>query len=175
MVGRKVTTSNSYYLAIYCGAEIKNLDTFLQEYDLNYYTNRNNMTFRTFIIWFSQKTDNPVTYKYDLPFRYVDGNNLGNVYTTFSSYIYDYGYKGMIILIMIMATIIEIIYEKSKRSILKDKPNIMILIYGYMFSSIILAFYSNKFYEQNDNIMFIYAILSWFIFNNTLTKIKFKK
>ncbi len=175
LVGREVNTTSTYYLAIYCGADIKNLDLFLEEYDRERYVDKNNMTFINLNNWLGPKLGYVEPYKYDLPFRRINEYSLGNVYTTFYAYIYDYGFLGLIVLVALMAIILQYVYEKAKRTELSNAPNIWILIYGYMFSSIVLAFFSNKFYEQNFNISFVYNIVLWLIFNKTILLIKIKR
>ena len=174
LVGRSFTTSNTYYLAIYCGAEIKNLDMYLENYESNIVPNKNNMTFISINNWLGPKLGYTQPYKYDLPFRSINEYTLGNVYTTFYAYIYDYGYIGIIILVPLMALILQFVYEKAKNTTLTNQPNIWILIYGYMFSSIVFSFFSNKFYEQNFNITFFYNIILWIIFNKFLLKLRVK-
>ena len=174
LVGRNVSTTSTYYLAIYCGAEIKNLDTFISEYGTTINPNKKNMTFRNFNSWMGPKLGYTEPYKYDLPFRSINDYSLGNVYTTFYAYIYDYGYVGMIVLVSIMSIILQSIYEKCKRVKMSNAPNMSILLYGYMFSSIVLSFFSNKFYEQNFNSSLFYCIVLWFIFNRVLI-ITYKK
>ena len=71
-----------------------------------------------------------------------------------------------------MAIISQIIYEKCKRVKINKRPSIYIIIYGYIFSSLVLSFFSNKFYEQNINPTFIYCIPLWNIYNFFITKDK---
>lgn len=173
-VGREVSTTNTYYLGIYCGAEIKNLDLYLQEYKYEINPDKKNMTFRNLILWIGPALYNVEPYGYDLPFRSVNNNNLGNVYTTFYAFLYDYGYIGVVVLVALMAFILQFVYEKCKRAIIGNKPNIWILVYGYMFSAIALSFFSNKFYEQNFNATFVYSIVLWIIYNKVFISMKFK-
>ena len=175
LVGRNVSTTGTYYLAIYCGAEIKNLDIYLQEYDYLINPNKNNMTFISINNWLGPKLGYTQAYKYDLPFRRINGNNLGNVYTTFYAYIYDYGYIGVVTMVSLMAFILQWVYEKVKRTSLTSRPSVWILMYGYMFSSILLSFFSNKFYEQNFSINFIYIFILWIIFNKLFLHLKYKR
>lgn len=179
LLGRttSVDTNTMDYLAKYCGAEIKNLDLFLQE---NYSTSNNNIwgsqTFIYIIRWLGPKFGIKNTYyALTLPYRTVNGFNLGNVYTTFYPYIYDFGYIGLVCLVGLMAVITQWVYERGKRIKLKKSPAMCIMIYGYMFSSIALSFFSNKFYEQNFNRQFIIAILFWLFYDVLFCKLKFIK
>ena len=178
LLGRKTKYEPMYYLAIYCGAEIKNLDIFLQENE-KIIRNKDDIwgsqTFFNMVKWIGPKLGNKnknYNYQLDLPFRHINGLSLGNVYTTFYPYIYDFGYQGLIILVGIMAIISQIIYEKCKRVKIRENPSIFIILYGYIFSSLVLSFFSNKFYEQNVNTTFIYSLVLWNVYNLIITKHK---
>lgn len=186
MLGKVATSKKSInsfgffdYLAVYCGAEIKNLDIYLRE-RLTIIRTKNNIfgsqTFINLIKWFGPSLGiSNTNYSLDLPFRMVNGFNLGNVYTTFYPYIYDFGYKGVIIMTGIMSLIAQFIYEKCKRVKLTDVPSINILIYSYIFNTLIFSFFSNKFYELILSKQFAYTIILWFIYNIFLCKFKIKK
>lgn len=175
LVGREVKQDNMYYLAIYCGAEIKNLDIYIQDnINNNLIIKHRNQSFRHLINWIGPKLGDFEPYKLYLPFRKVNGYGLGNVYTTFYFYIMDYGYIGVVWCVSLMALISQFIYEKCRRVKLSATPKISILMYGYIFSSLVLSFFSNKFYEQNFNKTFIYAIILWNVFNIIFPKIKLK-
>lgn len=183
LLGRTASSSSSVnamnssdYLAVYCGAQIKNLDLFLQED----YSNSNNIwgsqTFIYMIRWIGPKLGIQNTYyTLDLPYRSVNGFNLGNVYTTFYPYIYDFGYIGLVCLVGLMALLVQWLYERCKRIKLKNNSSICILVYGYVFSSLVLSFFSNKFYEQNFNKQFIIILICWIIYNQIFCKLRLKK
>lgn len=183
LLGRTATSKKSVntregadYLAIYCGAEIKNLDLFLQRNDFKSNKIWGSQTFIYMIRWLGPKFGLENThYQLVLPFRYVNGFPLGNVATTFYPYIYDFGYSGVICLIGLMAFITQFVYEKCKRVKIKREPSQYILVYGFMFSSIVLSFFSNKFYEQNFNKQFLYFLIFCFIYNIIFCRIKIRK
>ena len=172
VVGR-ITTSNTSlldYLAKYCGAEIKNLDS-----DKIGASNQN-QTFIYIVRWLGPKIGMQNTkYALDLPYKNVNGFNLGNVYTTFYPYIYDYGYIGEITLVAVMAGIVQIVYELAKRTTISNKPNYSIVLYMFMFSSLMFSFFSNKFYEQQFNNQFVGYMIIWIIMNKIMFKFKVKK
>lgn len=169
LLGRSAKYDHMYYLAIYCGAQIKNLDIFLQENEKIIRTSHNSWGDQTFINakkWLSPKLGIEDTkYEFDLPFRSVNGMNLGNVYTTFYPYIYDFGYKGLIILVALMAIIVQSVYEICKRRKINKKVDVYIIVYSQMFSLLVTAFFSNKFYEEIFNRSFIYNIILLNVFN----------
>lgn len=168
LLGRTVDDmSMKDYLAMYVGAEIKNLDVFLQNGmfpkksgiwggQTFYYLNR---TFANFIGIKNFKLS------LDIPFLYVNGKNLGNVYTTFYAYIYDFGYTGAVFIVGLMAALSQIVFEQVKR--LKDNHSstVYLLIYGQIVTSLALSFFSNKFYEQLFNTSFFKMVILWLVFD----------
>lgn len=166
--GRISKDEKIYYFAIYCGAEVKNLDIFLQEKE--YVKNSElwgSQTFYSIIQTLGKKVgiNEFKDYKLDLPFRNINGLNLGNVYTTFYPYIYDFGYIGEFVLILIMAVICQIVYEWMKGVKLKKYPTLSILIYTNIVNCLILSFFSNKFYENIITMAMIKKIVFWITLN----------
>ena len=165
IMGRDVVTVGINYIAGYCGAQIKNLDIFLQE-PIPASEIWGSQTFINIINWVGPKVGIlRKQYRLYLPFRRVNNINLGNVATTFMSFYYDFGFIGVIILTMIMALFTQILYESIKRIKLKKIPSISVIVYGYVFSSIVFSFFSNKFYEQNFTPTFFRYMLWWYFFN----------
>lgn len=175
--GRVAKNDKMYYFAIYCGAEIKNLDIFLQE-DLK----KNNeiwgsQTFYSVIQTLGKKVKikSIHDYKLDLPFRNINGLNLGNVYTTFYPYIYDFGYIGEFLLVLIMAIISQVIYELTKNAKTNTHPLLSVLVYSNIINCLILSFFSNKFYENIISIEMIKKVIFWILLNLTFCEIDWKK
>lgn len=174
LLGRNNKVKAMDYLAEYCGAEIKNLDTFLQE---DTYKAKDTVfggqTFFAIIKWTSQfisfKNSN---YEVVLPFRSVNGFSLGNVYTILYPLVYDFGYMGALSLVIFMALISQILYERCKTDKFDNKPSIRILVYSYVFPTILLSFFSNMFYNLIFNINFIYFIIVNYLLNIFCLKIK---
>lgn len=170
LMGRDTSNySFGYYLAIYFGAEIKNLDIFLQG---SFPISDNVWGGQTFI--FLHKTLAPYlgttlqSYSLDLPFLSVNGSSLGNVYTTFYPFVYDFGYIGVPMLTGIMAAISQISF-KTFRFFDSKNVSIAVLIYSRIVAALMLSFFSNKFYENIFNFDFvktiiIWIILDWFLF-----------
>ncbi|MFC4709485.1 O-antigen polymerase [Enterococcus eurekensis] len=159
-------TSKLDYLAIYIGAPIKNLDSFLQE--LHGYTRMDqSQTFNHVMNWIGRKFNNPdLLYSLDLPFRTINNQTLGNVYTTFYPYVYDFGYIGVPLMIFIMSFLTQSLYEMVKRGNRQSSlPLIRNITYAYVSNSIVMSFFSNKFYEQHFNTGFIQTIIIWLLFN----------
>jgi oligosaccharide repeat unit polymerase len=174
LIGRNITDNSSDYLAVYIGAPLKNLDTFIRSYSLPV----QGPTFETQtfigIIGLVGKVMrwNIPTYSLSLPFQYINGQGLGNVYTTFYAWLYDFGYQGIAWIILVMASINQFVYDhfrynKSSKSITFD-----ILLYSYFSSTLIFSFFSDKFYEQVFNIQFLYLVSMCILLNWFITKFK---
>ena len=105
LVGRNMENSNlGEYISTYMGAEIANLNEFIKT--------------RTFPIKgdiFGQQTFVTILptlsrlfrfalpeYKLDIPFQILNGHNTGNVATIFYSWLYDFGYIGVGILLSLI-------------------------------------------------------------------------
>lgn len=166
LLGRNTNNINTFdYISIYCGAQLKNLDIALQEDDFpkkssifgsqTFYTLN-----KTLGTKFNLKNYGP--YHVDTPFRRINGYNLGNVYTTFYAYIYDFGYFGEFVLVFVMAFISQLIYEKTKES-KKNRISLSILMYSFISNMLIMSFFSNKFYENIFSTIFIKNILIWIV------------
>lgn len=175
LLGRNSVTQSSVsmvdYLAKYCGAPIKNLDIFLSEKN-TYWTSQNNQTFIYLVHWFGGKFGLFTDYVLDLPYQKVNGFNLGNVYSIFYPFIYDYGYFGVIWLTSIMALICQCFYELVKRFYNTSKNIFYTVTYGYIFSSLIFSFFSNKFYEQHFSYGFFRTIIFWLLFDLFFIRLK---
>lgn len=163
------------YLAIYIGAPIKNLDTFLQG---NIYVN-NIFESQTFI-----NLMNGIGPKFhliqhsimlDLPFQRVGIYSLGNVYTTFYAFIYDFGYNGVWILVLIMAIISQMVYETVRSSYKVTSPAYSSLVYSYIATALVMSFFSNRFYEQIFNLSFTKIIIIWMLFKLIFIKVVFDR
>ncbi len=148
LMHRTINQNTLEYLALYAGAEIKNLDLFLQE-PRPYSSIWGSQTFIYLVRSFGGRLGIENSYyALDLPFRSINGFNLGNVYTVFYPFIYDFGYIGLILLTALMSFVTQMAYEISRNSRNSDISLIFTVIYGTMISTLLLSFFSNKFYEN---------------------------
>ncbi|WP_301049701.1 O-antigen polymerase [Lactobacillus intestinalis] len=160
LLGRNVDNFTPFdYISNYIGAQIKNLDIFIRTTSFPVKEDIfGKQTFYSILPTLSKILGlNINTYQLDLPFQVVNGNSLGNVYTTFYPWLYDFGYTGVIVLTAVMAIISQLIFNVAK---VEKNADISVaqIIYSYVGSFIALSFFSNKFFE-NMNTSFIYTIL----------------
>lgn len=174
IIGRGSTTNFSDYIAKYLSAEIKNLDTYIRRHNFGSQIEKN-QTFIYAINHFARKFGKPSwRHQLDLPFLKVNGFNLGNVYTAYYAYLYDYGYMGVVFCTILMAAISQILFYKAAYK--KEKTiSLYIIIYSYIGFAILFSFFSNKFYEMVFNITFVQYIIFWCIIKIFLLNIKFDK
>lgn len=147
-VGREVSSYSTLdYLAEYIGAEIPNLNTFLSNTDIPVVRNLPGyMTFATNYGYLGGKLGiDSWVYTFDLPFLQSNGYDMGNVYTTFYAFLYDFGYWGIVPLVAVMAACTQLVFEfAAKRGFLGLACGVL---YGKVASTLLLSFFSNKFYE----------------------------
>jgi oligosaccharide repeat unit polymerase len=113
-------------------------------------------------------------YTIHLEFRYYNSTMIGNVYTAYRRWIYDFGYIGMFILQGIMALFFNIYYNRIKYSKMKTK-NFSIIIYGFMIYSVFLHPIDGYFYLQTIRIAFITTIILFIIIYYIVKILKIKK
>lgn len=156
----------------YIGASLKNLDTFLSNPKKSISGIWGAMTFTKFINWLGIKFHiQSWIYVSDQPFLYFKEFRMGNVYTTYYNFYYDFGFWGCIILISIIAVYYCYTYRKLKSKTSKKKVvDFQLIIYAYLFNDLIMLPFSSRFYETIVNInfiriMIILGALTWLINN----------
>lgn len=158
--------SPAYYFAFYCGAEIKNLDLYLNESNhpkSMHSIDNEKIGHETFIGFYRKFPSSSRKQMLDLPFRYYHGNTLGNVYTTFYPYIYDFGYIGLVILTFIMAFASQYIYNKARcADIFSEFMSVELIIYSVLAYTLVCGFFSNKFYETFVRTQFFCDLIIWY-------------
>ena len=160
LIGRYKVNAYGRYIANYLGAQL---------YNLNYYLNENFRTSEIFgqetfrsIIQFFAKIAGVLTYaRYtsDLPSVLIGDLSLGNVYTCYYPYIHDFGYMGVMILSLIFGLISMISYRYARKSPSDNPINLGLVIYGRMSYCLLFSYFSNKFYSIIVSANFVKQIL----------------
>ena len=92
-----------------------------------------------------------------------NGIEIGNVYTTYNVFAYDFGYFGVFPLIFVVA----LYYTSTYKKILCDTKSVKsidfnLFIYAYLFNDLIMLPFSNRFYSTILDAPFIKTIiLAW--------------
>lgn len=174
------------HFSIYLGAPIKNLDLYLAEpWEPPALFGANTL----YNLYASLRKAFPVligpSYVMDNPYRRINGYDLGNVHTTLYAPIHDFGFVGLVILVPLMALIVQCLYEEcwgqfehvpshlrrqqgagARSSMLglrlaEARRPLAYCLYGYLFHTVALAFFSNKFYEMLFRLGFIEFVVIW--------------
>jgi|GEM_PF-2829738 len=157
------------YIFNYTGANIVNLDNYLmRNHFLLIGQSRPSFGAATFFQaygWLAKYHIFNVKDYSDLArFSFSNGIEIGNVYTTFANFIYDFGYIGVLPLFSILAFFYSGMYKRSQDTKVSGKINIYILIYAYLFFDLCMLLFSNNFYNAIANMEFVkYFLMTVFI------------
>lgn len=187
MMGRASKIDNVLgYFFTYLGAPIVNLDTFLSGSNVSFWQGLSNMfgehTFASLYSYIGKLFDID-------SFTNIEGINtfsfssngieIGNVYTTFYPFVYDFGYAGVLPMISIVAAY----YTFSYKRVLKEKGrgviDFRLFIYSYLFNDLIMLTFSNRFFGTVLDAPFIkHFLFSWLliqlVFEHSLNFGKFR-
>jgi len=150
-----------YYAAIYCGAQVKNLDLYLNENRNLYHSKTFGYATLSSIYAKYTSSKNPENMKDILSFREYNGYPLGNVYTCFYFYIYDFGYIG-IFLISIFSYFITKVWNIIRYHNNKNKY-MYLYIYAMFCYPLLFSFFSEFFFTTVLSFDFISRLILWMI------------
>ena len=161
LMGRENDLGLLHYLFIYVGAPLVNLDNYLAvKPDLSQSLIFGEQTFRTLYGYIAKQLgDNSLIFDTIDQFTFSNnGIEIGNVYTTFYSFIYDFDYIGFIPLIAIIALYYVFTYQRIK-SIKISSFSSLLFFYTYLFNDLIMLAFSNRFYSTVLDIGFIKIVI----------------
>lgn len=165
-------SSKGSTLAVYCGAQILNLDSFLQTSETKTEV-WGGYTLAALYKWTNRKIGLPSTeYLISYPFRYVNNSSLGNVYTIYYDLVHDFYFIGIFIFVALMACISQLFYMKAKNNN-NVEPSISLICYGYISYNLVLSFFAGDFYQHVFSANFLIFIFYWCCFNLFFYNIKF--
>lgn len=164
-------------LFIYAGAPIFNLDIYLGNPWQQTQGIFGEITFINLINWIGRTFEiSSLVYKYDLPFLSYQNYNLGNVYTTFYAFIYDFGIMGVVVLTGMMAAICVWLYGKVKAlSITEYNINFLVICYAYLVNDLIMLSFSNRFFETIANVGTLYRFVFLYILVHIANNVRIMK
>ena len=165
------------YISLYLGAPIKNLDMYLSGTLVNPINVKSNFwgeqTFAILYGSFSHWTGNEVVKQWDVwqPYQEINGHSLGNVYTTYYPFIFDWGIIGAFVAVAIIAIVMQLIFELVENHRLMKYSSIKIstLVYCYASYGIVFSFYLNFLITTTVSSAFLRFILVWVFCSYALT------
>lgn len=167
LMGRENDLDMFHYIFIYVGAPLVNLDNYLAfRPDGSYATIFGEQTFRGLYAYIAKIiSDESLIFPTIDQFTFSNnGLEIGNIYTTFYSFIYDFEYVGFIPLILIIALYYVFTYQRLKtRAIKTNKVHFSLFIYAYLFNDLIMLAFSNRFYTTVLDIGFIKIVIFSYI------------
>lgn len=168
-------TDFAAYLAKYLSAELKNLDIFARE-GVFHADITTCYTIESIVRLLGEIFHIPswIHYQY-IPYRRINGFNLGNVATIFYAQLHDGGLPAVIFYMAVMAAISQWAFQKAKRMKKSTKIRLDIIIYSYMFQSIAFSFFSGRFYEEIVCPSMLKILLSWALLLFVLNHVRFAK
>ena len=174
-VGRAETDWDPfYYLTFYAGSSIAAFDMFLKNplptsniwgketfYQLN----------QSIGAWFNKPELRYIFYKEYR--RSPNGIYIGNIYTALRPPYYDFGFVGMIIVMMLMGVFFTLFYCKVRDRSGKSSIDFMLLIYSYIAYTFFMYFYNC--YNNFISFGFIRLVMELLCFRWFLVRLHFKK
>lgn len=161
-VGRLNQTTLFYYISYYVGGSIELLDLFIKDPPLSSDV-FGKETFYGIYSFIGPKTGNSDwIYTIHKEFRTSNGILIGNVYTMFRSYLYDFGSGGMVILVFLFSMIVSLWYMKIRTNKKKNcrTIDVSLLIYAFLSHTIFMSFFAEEFYVTFFSFTMIRNILS---------------
>lgn len=174
-IGRKetnTTRTTSLLFAIYCGAEIKNLDDYIKH---SFSQGNETGLFAQYTLCGMYnniiprgKTDKDESRRFnpDLRFNRSWQYPLGNMYTTYYNYILDFGYWGAIICAGFMSIIVAFLYRKvitSKYWLTGHLDLWMLFFSSHIPAACFLSFFGNHFFGSFTIQKIIKELVVWWV------------
>lgn len=169
-LGRNDAFSFAEYISIYCGAEILNLDVYLNSMGEYGTTPFGRETFATSYDYFMPKIMGDEWGPREYPYLTYNEFWTGNVYTVFRPLIQDFGIAGSFIMVVLMALFSQILYEKAVGSSGRLLTPFLLLVYGFAAMGLVTCFFSGKFFDE----FFTFGVMRQFaVIAVTLMVVKF--
>ncbi|WP_281775463.1 O-antigen polymerase [Bifidobacterium ruminantium] len=169
LMGRKTDATSTYeYLSIYIGASLKNLDAFLTN-SMNPAlavgpTQWGDMTLASTRASFPQlfgKTT--IDWMRWQPFQRYNGEELGNVFTTYYAFIFDWGFIGAMVAIVLIAALSQLCYENVVYALQYGTSGVPLsmMLYGAIGYCCAFSFFSNRWFSTMFNQIMLKDIVIW--------------
>lgn len=180
LVGRINSKGMIDYITCYCGGSIECFNLYLQEEDPVRVIPGEETFGRTIRDLGKLGIIDDIQVKTKAPFRYYEGNMIGNVYTSYKRWIHDFGILGVIILQAILATMFGIAYNLIRYWKYGEKiRDLIIIFYTYFIYTIFMHPIDSLFYLETFTIytagVILFVLIMYWILTLDKTKVKDKK
>ena len=183
LMGRKAGDSTMYeYLSIYIGAPIKNLDAYLTNSMSPSLavksTQWGDMTLASTRASFPQIFGKTVLdWMQWQPFQRYGERSLGNVFTTYYAFIFDWGIAGAMLAIVLIAALSQLCYESAVFALQYGKAGIPIsmMLYGAIGYCCAFSFFSNRWMSTMFNQIMLRNIIIWVVLIFFVNSVRIRK
>lgn len=158
-------------LGTYGGAEFYNLDYFLVNTKIPQSNQFGSLTFSSLRNTVSKYLVSNYTRPAAYNFLFINGHFMGNVFTMFYEPLYDFGYLGCGILMILYAFLTQATYNKVITSSSNNIVPFSISFYGYLFPILALSFFAWWFGNYVVSTSFIYIVVVWKVCNYIFLKL----
>lgn len=168
VIGRENDEALNMYFAIYCGAQIKNLDDYIQNPSKQ---DNNENLFAQYTISnvynnIGQRMGSKESRQYsaELPFNNNGKYPLGNVYSAYYNYYLDFGYWG-IICAGVMSFVLAVVYRRMRESTFWETGllNWGPILYSWLIPFTFMCFFANEFWGTFSVEGIIKSLLWWWL------------
>lgn len=160
-------------LGAYCGAEIFNLDSFLKNTKIPQSNQFGALTFSSLLNTISKYLGINYTRPTAYSFVHVNGHFMGNVFTMLYEPLYDFGYLGCTLLIILYALLSQAAYNSATSSGSRNSVPFSIDFYGYLYPLLAVSFFAWWFGNYVISTAFIYIVITWGLCNYFILKVRF--
>lgn len=158
LVGRTNDADFFTYITGYAGGSIQLFDLFLKDpAPSNGIFGQE--TFRGIVSAIGRHFNSALTFSWQLEFRYSNGIMLGNVYTAFRYWIYDFGYLGWFVMLIVYALIYTMFHQHVKRNNPVGRFDAALTVYAYLFSGLVMLPVQDVLFAMDLNPGGIYMLL----------------
>lgn len=177
VIGRVNSRGPIDYITLYCGGSIECLNRFMQDPP-----EKSNIVGKESFYYLIKNLDSygmielEEKYPIHLEFRNSYGNMIGNVYTAYRRWIYDFGILGMVILQAIMAIFYQLFYEIIKKRSKQGKQiHFLTILYAYMIYPVFLHPIDGYFYLLTIRMAFLTTLVMYLVAYTVLFQLTIKK
>ena len=114
------------------------------------------------------------SYRINLPSSYINGINMGNVYTMYYMFFEDFGYAGLLLVFPISIYYIISYNKLIDFSADRSPLSINMFVYSYMFNALVMLLFSNRFYENMFSYNFLKLLISFGVIWFLITRVRIK-
>jgi oligosaccharide repeat unit polymerase len=157
-VGRTDTSDFVSYITKYAGGSIQLFDMYLEDPAPSSGV-FGQETFRGIVSAIGRHFNSSLIFSYQLEFRSVNGIVLGNVYTAFRYWIYDFGYVGWTVILLFYSVFYTLCYERVISRNQVGSSDVGLTLYAYIISGIVMLPIQDSFLATQLNPGGIYMIL----------------